>query len=267
MNVQPIVGLVTSKVNTFNLESYLKQGFTGIYLQIKPHYDGVCFLDYDTEEERQMLTAKSMYSEYERLINMGFKHVLVECNWGLGPIDGNYFYEKIMYIFKDAKDVSFLIDEPYETVREKLKHSLEEFESYLFSLKSYFVHITSRNPDELIITSTKRNHLIVPGIRVLSSYFGQHHYWRISIPLVFIYGQIKIDGGLRYEAYSDLTKEYKTKLIYLYQNDPTKWDWSMTYTWINSILDFLGLYDIIECYLKKRFIEYFKYTITTIKVK
>ena len=226
------LGIWTTDLSNTNLQKLRKQGFNALFFPIGWFYD-----QSDDATDR---TITLMINQYDYAKSIGFKYFLIDCSWGLGAIDNNAFYAKVMNAFEDCKDINFYFDEPVENLIETGKLTWNELKEQIENRNIYnnlFLGATNRN-----IQLLKNN----TGLPVtVTSYFDAQTRWNILTPFVWIYGGFKIGGSLRYKTLSLYTKDSKINTAFLYQGDP------------DSFLKFLGLQNWFENFQRSRFIKYF----------
>lgn len=246
------LGIWTKDLSKGNILSLVDQGFNSLFLQVGFFYDNTL----PNYVNRQDATVALMYDAYSFAKKLGYKYFLIDCGWGLGELDGNYFYEKIIAKFKDCEDVDFYLGEPIESFVETGKYSFEQVCEKI--IQPRFKLMPREN---LIMDATTRNYIklynYAPGKVGISSYYNQHQYWSHSSSHVWIYGQLKIGGSLCYKKLSSVANSMNIEKRFLYQDDPDTWSWKDLSSWLNTVLKWLHLGNWFESLQRKRFIKYF----------
>lgn len=226
-----------------------KAGFNAWRIPVEPFWNQVKDLQIDVEDKQKM-TANSMYDFYLSLKRLGFKFFLIDAGWGLGSFDGNYFYERIYDKFEGKQDVLYDWGECYEDCVETKKMTIEQYwkvfeQRHDLMGEQLTVGATARNKDKLGATS-------------LTSYINQEKYWRSSDKLAWIFGQYayhNLLGSLDYESKARKIKELKIDVVGLYQGNPSNWS---AVGWENKIADMFGLREKFEEKLRTKFINFFR---------
>lgn len=246
------LGVWTKDLSRGNILSLVDQGFNSLFLQIGYFYDNT----YPNNVKRQETTVALMYDTYSFAKKLGFKYFLIDCGWGLGELDGNYFYEKIIAKFKDCQDVDFYLGEPIESFVETKQFTFEQVcekiimpRMDLMKFKNLIMDATTRNYKKLFD--------YMPGKVGISSYYNQHRLWTGSSSHVWVYGQLKIGGSLCYKKLSKIADSLNIEKRFLYQDDPDTWSWKDLSSWLNTILKWLHLRKWFEGWQRERFIKYF----------
>ncbi len=241
------LGIWTLDLSDNNLVVLSKDGFNGLFLPIGYFYNG-----------NQDETVNQMFKKYLKARELGFKYFLIDCGWGLGEFDNNYFYKKIIDKFRECEDVDFYLGEPIESWLETKTLTWEQI--YKNEINERY-GLTKRG--NLIMDATLRNyHSLADWTGLyknitISSYYNQHKEWRNYFPHVWIYGQLKIGGSLRYKKLSKIADSLNIEKRFLYQGDLNKWNWKEPFTWLNAILNLIGLQKWFENNQRKRFIKSF----------
>jgi len=242
----------------FDLETLRKlrsQGFNGIIVRTM-WKDG---------DDISSYTAR-MIKNFECAVKAGFEFMLVDFAQGLGnrgieKNNPNYNYREVISQFSKLSSqvkLYYYLGEPIESYLENKLLSEEELVDLLkervqLSNGHLFVDGTRRNINKLHdMIKPYGNSIII----ACSSYFGQHKYWNL-LNAIWIYGQLKFDGSLRYKYLSKLAGRLNIKVRFLYQGDPGKFSIKEPYTWLNSLLQLLGLRKVFESWQRRRFVKYF----------
>lgn len=229
-----------------SLRELKETGFNGIFVQTDWRAD-------DTWES-YFGRMTDMYAEAKRL---GFEFILVDFSQGYGEYEKpypNYNYRKVAEYF-EGLPVWFYFGEPVEGYYETGKVNIEE----LAKLIQERCYLSGHN---LVSDSTIRNHEILSSFRYhiaflgISSYYNQHKLWD-RVNFIWIYGQLKFGGSLRYHFLSKQANKQDIDVRFLYQGDPSKFKWGVPYTWLNSLLELLRLRKRFEKWQRKRFIKRF----------
>ena len=247
------LGIWTKDLSRMNIFSLVDQGFNSLFLQIGYFYEN----SYPKSEKRQDVTVTLMYDAYLFAKKLGVKYFLIDCGWGLGKIDDNYFYEKIIEKFKDCEDVDFYLGEPIESFVEPGQYSYEQVHGLIIEPR---LELMPRK--NLIMDATTRNFIkllynYVAGKVAISSYYNQHKIWSHTLSHVWIYGQLKIGGSLCYKKLAGIADSLNIEKRFLYQDDPDNWNWKDISSYLNTILRWLHLGEWFENWQRKRFIKRF----------
>lgn len=210
---------------------------------------------------KQHKAADLMFTRYKLLKKMGYEYfVNLGSSWGLGKLDGNYFFKIIGDKFIDCKDMIFDIGEFYEDyveqanymdpiTKQKRKLTYDEYQNVMNEKIKYF-------GDRVEIGNTRRNKLRFNS-DTLTSYEFQNRYWRKDL-FVWIFGQCgwhNLIGSLMYGRKNKQCKERGIEKAILYQGNPSSWT---VIGFENKILDFFKLREWFENWQRKRFIKKFK---------
>ena len=246
------LGIWTKDLSKGNIFSLANQGFNSLFLQIGYFYKNT----YSDNAKRQETTVALMYDTYLLMKKLEFKYFLIDCGWGLGKIDDNYFYEKIIGKFKDCEDVDFYLGEPIESFVETGQYSFDQVSELI--IKPRLELMPRKN---LVMDATTRNFIklfiYAPGKVGISSYYNQHGLWSYPLFHVWIYGQLKIGGSLCYKKLSSIADSLNIEKRFLYQGDPDNWNWKDISSYLNTILKWLHLEKWFEGWQRKRFIKRF----------
>lgn len=228
-----------------DLSKLKRLGFNGIIIR-SDWYDNDTFEDY----------LKRLWKLYCDAYQNGFKFFVVDFSQGLGKYDNNYNYVSVYKMFQYEEGIIFYIGEPYENYIETGLLTEEQMKDMIndkLALIKYqvFMDATVRNYMKMYLN-------FYPNYAAISSYYNQHKYW-LYTNAIWIYGQLKLGGSLRYKFLSEQANKYNIQIRLLYQGDSDKFDIKKPYTWLNALLRLLGLRKIFEKWQRKRFIKYFKY--------
>ena len=257
-----VLGIYHPKIKEIWYCNYLRKlGFNAIVLD--PIHDWqLAEATYPNWEPRQKQhkAAEFMFTRYRILKKMGFTYFLnLGSSWGLGKLDGNYFYKVIGEQFKDCKDMIFDIGEFYEDyveqasyfdykINAKRKLTYDEYSNVMAEKLEYF-------GDRVEIGNTRRNKIRFNS-DTLTSYEFQNRYWRVD-PFVWIFGQAgwhNLIGSLMYGRKNRQCKEKGIERAFIYQGNPSAWT---VIGFENKILDLFHLREWFENWQRKRFIKKF----------
>lgn len=212
-----LLGIWTPDLSMSNLAKLKAQGFNALLL----HIDWFWRITEDQDK-----TVFWMFSWYENAKKLGYTYFLIDCGWGLGMLDGNYFYKKIIEKFKMCHDVQFYFGEPIEQFIETKQFA-------------FFQTVNILRKRRMLTTC----------------YYNLRRYWGKFTPFVWIYGQLKIGGSLRYKKLSQAANSLNIETRFLYQADLPGWTW---YNWIIKLLKIFHLQERFENWQRDRFIKSFK---------
>lgn len=217
-----ILGICDGDYRREHLQELYDEGFRGLFISIHEHAN-----------DDPIVLSNKMYNTYMVAKDIGFTHFLIECGQGLGFIDGNYSWKVIMDKFRGKEDVAFYFDEYYELIVEKYKRTKDGYCRFRKEVYSYANPKTKSDVEHFIVfTTTVRNSELGNAI---SSYYNQHIYWAFYDYMVWIYGQVKLGGSLRYKKLADVAGYYHISYKYLFQRDPVKFNIKDPTSWFNWI--------------------------------
>jgi hypothetical protein len=235
-----ILGICDGDYRATHLKELYDEGFRGLFISIHEHAN-----------DDPIVLSNRMYNTYMVAKDIGFTHFLIECGQGLGFIDGGYSWKVIMDKFRDKKDVAFYFDEYYELIVEKYKRTKDDYCRFRKEVLRYANDVDNLNEVYIptVFTTTVRNHTRGTAI---SSYYNQHIYWAFHDYMVWIYGQIKLGGSLRYKKLADVAGYYHISFAYLYQRDPVKFNIKDPTSWFNWVFP-----KTVKRFLRGRFVKSF----------
>lgn len=252
-----ITGIWVNNFTEDEAKEMLEQGFNGILLPFKPYYF------YNSHNRYNINTAITEYhNAYLRLQKLGCKEFLLEAGgWGIDEP------ESIWKLVSDkfGKDKRSFATYPYHLYAGEFPEQFYERQEYKQAnnnqdwSRTDVTDIMLRRlayDDTFKFDCTARNYnyfsFLFQCELAISSYWGQHKLWNKDMPFVWIYGQLKIGGSLRYKTLKKYADKHNITKFYLYQGDPIKFnykDFSTYLTWIFP--------KTINAYLRKRFIKIF----------
>lgn len=246
-------------INNFTEEEarkMLSQGFNGLLLPFSPYHSFTI-----NHYRRNINYAITEYhNTYLRLQKLGCKEFLLEAGgWGIDEPEA--IWKLVSKKFNDKHSIATchlyageFPEQFYERQEYKQANDNQEWDKTevaelmrrrLMYDNTFKFDCTARNYDYFAF--------YFPRELAISSYWGQHKYWNKCTPFVWIYGQLKIGGSLRYKTLKKYADKHNITKFYLYQGDPIKFnykDFSTYLTWIFP--------KTINKYLRKRFIKIFK---------
>jgi hypothetical protein len=243
-------------INNFTEEEarkMLSQGFNGILLPFNPYYSYY--------RPNINYAIREYHNTYLRLQKLGCKEFLLEAgSWGINELDA--IWELVSDKFdKDKHNMAVyhmyageFPEQFYERQEYKQANNgkcwsrtevAELMRRRLMYDNTFKFDCTARNYDYFSIAFQCE--------LAISSYWGQHKLWNKDMPFVWIYGQLKIGGSLRYKTLKKHADKHNITKFYLYQGDPIKFDIKNPTTYLTWIFP-----KTINTYLRKRFIKIFR---------
>jgi hypothetical protein len=214
------------------LDRLNKLGINSIFLSMGWFWD-------EAEEEMkglpypeiQVYATNLLKTYYWECKTRGFQKFLVDAGWGLGKLDGNNFYQKVIVAFDSAPDVMFYLGEPWETFIEQ-RHELPSGRKMNFEDVAVVLFDRISCGDKFVFDATVRNINLLrdwadavernePGITI-SSYFRQEKHWVEGMPFVWIMGQFPkwhSFNSLNYWRLNRKANESGIEMGFLYQGD------------------------------------------------
>lgn len=251
------LGIWTLDLSNENVEHLRKLGFNALVFQMGWFYDRT----QGDFKQRRKDAIVLMYLHYKYAKSLGFQYFLIDVGWSLGLNEDDYFYRDIIKKFRDNEDCVFYFGEPIEGF---IETGLYDWDLVYKNIQDRYALI--RNDNDFVMDATIRNYNKLADWTgmynniSISSYFGQHKHWKRCFPMVWIYGQLKFDGSLRFKMLANKADELGINTRLLYQGDPDKFDIKTPYTWLNWLIKVIGLKNSFLKWQQERFIKYNKAT-------
>lgn len=247
-------GIWTNNLSYANIAILRKQGFDSLFFKCGYFYDTYS-LPTDTVEEKQKYAVEAMKNTYDYAKGIGYKLFLIDVGWGLGIADNNFFWQKIKSKFINCSDTLFYHGEPIEGMVETKQFTFEQAMNIMLEKskwcgrKTFVTDATARNIEEV----ENWNNFYFDEQVIPSYYFNQHKKWQIGIPFVWIYGQLKIGGSLRYKfLIKTANNEFNTQTAFLYQGDYPEWTFTC---FLIKLLALIKKKEWFENWMRDRFIK------------